>query len=91
MPGLCPRRPASPLCNARPHLQVDTQTTFYASSAAGVAGALLTLAFLPDTTGLDLGEIDRMHRFMLAGQVSAGPSLRCSGCKHDAPPNYVRV
>ncbi|KAL4458363.1 hypothetical protein ABPG75_013228 [Micractinium tetrahymenae] len=48
---------------------VDTVNTFYASAAAGIAGALLTLVFLPDTTGLDLGEIDRMHRFMLAGQV----------------------
>ena len=49
--------------------QVDTEITFYASSAAGVVGALLTLVFLPDTTGLDLVETDRLHRFMLAGQV----------------------
>ncbi|KAL4429622.1 hypothetical protein ABPG77_008671 [Micractinium sp. CCAP 211/92] len=48
---------------------VDTVTTFYASAAAGVVGALLTLVFLPDTTGLDLAEVDRMHRFMLAGQI----------------------
>lgn len=43
--------------------------TFYVSAGAGVAGALLTWLFLPDTTGLDLAEIDRMHRFMLAGQL----------------------
>ncbi|KAI3423024.1 hypothetical protein D9Q98_010708 [Chlorella vulgaris] len=49
--------------------QVDTVTTFYASAGAGVAGALLTWLFLPDTTGLDLSEIDRMHRYMLADKV----------------------
>ena len=50
-------------------LQVSTVTTFYVSAASGIVGAVLTWIFLPDTTGLDLGEIDRMHRFMLAGQV----------------------
>ncbi|PSC68539.1 proton phosphate symporter [Micractinium conductrix] len=48
--------------------QVSETSTFYASAAAGIGGALLTWAFLPDTTGLDLSEIDRAHRFMLAGQ-----------------------
>ena len=46
-------------------------TTFYCSAGAGIVGALLTWVFLPDTTGLDLAEIDRYHRFMLAGQVGA--------------------
>lgn len=57
---------------------VDTEITFYASSAAGVVGALLTLVFLPDTTGLDLVETDRLHRFMLAGQVHHyhGPAVK---------------
>lgn len=49
--------------------QVSSVTTFYASAGAGIVGALLTIVFLPDTTGLDLAEIDRMHRFMLAGQM----------------------
>jgi hypothetical protein len=52
-------------------VQVDTVTTFYASAGAGVAGALLTWLFLPDTTGLDLAETDHLHRYMLAGQVGA--------------------
>lgn len=53
-------------------MQVDTVTTFYCSAGAGIVGALLTWVFLPDTTGLDLAEIDRYHRFMLAGQVGEG-------------------
>ena len=47
------------------------------SAGAGIAGATLTWIFLPDTTGLDLGEIDRMHRFMLAGQVRGRCHCRC--------------
>ena len=39
--------------------QVSTQTAFYASAGAGLLGFLLTALFLPDTTGLDLHEIDR--------------------------------
>jgi hypothetical protein len=58
-----------------PRPQVSTTATFYASAAAGIVGALLTWVFLPDTTGLDLGEIDRMHRYMLAGQVGWAAAL----------------
>lgn len=29
----------------------------------------MTLLFLPDTTGLDLHEIDRMNRYLLAGHL----------------------
>lgn len=69
-----PRRGAPIPCLCRPHAplplpQVSTVAIFYASAGAGVLGALMTWVFLPDTTGLDLAEIDRMHRFMLAGQV----------------------
>lgn len=48
---------------------MSTVATFYASAGAGIIGAVLTWIFLPDTTGLDLSEIDRMHRYMLAGQL----------------------
>ena len=61
-------------------LQVDTVTTFYCSAGAGIVGAFFTWIFLPDTTGLDLAEIDRYHRFMLAGQVREGrPAESCTG------------
>lgn len=30
---------------------------------------VLTVIFLPDTTGLDLAEIDRMNKYMVMGQV----------------------
>ena len=59
------------MCLPCPHLQVSTTTTFYCSAGAGIVGAIITWIFLPDTTGLDLAEIDRYHRFMLAGQVGA--------------------
>lgn len=36
---------------------------------AGIVGFVLTVIFLPDTTGLDLSEIDRMNRYYVAGQV----------------------
>ncbi|KAI7842967.1 hypothetical protein COHA_003372, partial [Chlorella ohadii] len=58
--------------------QVDTATTFYCSAGAGIVGAVFTWIFLPDTTGLDLAEIDRYHRFMLAGQTENyhGPAVK---------------
>ncbi|EFN51657.1 hypothetical protein CHLNCDRAFT_59145 [Chlorella variabilis] len=48
---------------------VSTVATFYASAGAGIVGAVITWVFLPDTTGLELAEIDRLHRYMLAGQI----------------------
>ncbi|KAL4434292.1 hypothetical protein ABPG75_000733 [Micractinium tetrahymenae] len=42
--------------------QVSARAAFYASAGAGALGLLVTLAFLPDTTGLDLHEIDRSAR-----------------------------
>ncbi|GAB4816605.1 hypothetical protein N2152v2_003651 [Parachlorella kessleri] len=47
---------------------VSTRDTYYASAAAGIVGFVITVIFLPDTTGLDLGEIDRMNRYMVEGQ-----------------------
>lgn len=38
---------------------IDTQTKFYVVPWFGLAGMLLTLLFLPDTTGLDLKEQER--------------------------------
>jgi Sugar (and other) transporter len=46
----------------------DQRTTFYISAAAGLAGWLVTYMFLPDTTGLSLDELDRMAKYMLAGE-----------------------
>lgn len=48
--------------------RISTQDTFYTSAASGLAGIILTWIFLPDTTGLDLGEIDRQNRYLLAGK-----------------------
>lgn len=49
--------------------QISERAAFYASAGAGLAGFLLTVLFLPDTTGLDLHEIDRMNRYLLAGHL----------------------
>lgn len=49
--------------------RISTRNTFYVSAAAGAAGAFLTLIFLPDTTGLDLVELDRFNMYLLAGQA----------------------
>ncbi|PRW58781.1 proton phosphate symporter [Chlorella sorokiniana] len=48
---------------------ISARAAFYASSAAGLAGFILTALFLPDTTGLDLHEIDRMNRYLLEGHL----------------------
>lgn len=56
-------------------LQVSTRTAFWACSAAGALGCVLTVLFLPDTTGLDLHEIDRVNRYLLSGQVGADKGL----------------
>ncbi|KAG9188297.1 MFS general substrate transporter [Alternaria panax] len=46
---------------------IDTQTKFYFVPWFGLAGALLTLLFLPDTTGLDLKEQERRWAHIRAG------------------------
>jgi MFS family permease len=47
---------------------ISPRAAFFASAGAGLGGLLVTLGFLPDTTGLDLHEIDRMNRYLLADQ-----------------------
>ncbi len=49
--------------------RISTQDTFYVSAAAGALGAIVTVLFLPDTTGLDLAELDRYNLYLLAGQT----------------------
>lgn len=45
-------------------------TIFYTSAGCGFFGCLFTWLFLPDTTGLDLAELDRFNRYLLAGEAS---------------------
>ncbi|KAF2146432.1 uncharacterized protein K452DRAFT_262198 [Aplosporella prunicola CBS 121167] len=47
---------------------IDTQTKFYVVPWFGLAGAILTLLFLPDTTGLDLKEQERRWTYIRAGR-----------------------
>ncbi|KAJ5242865.1 uncharacterized protein N7469_001192 [Penicillium citrinum] len=49
---------------------IDTQTKFYVVPWFGLAGVVLTLAFLPDTTGLDLKEQERRWQFLRQGRES---------------------
>lgn len=43
---------------------IDTQTKFYVVPWFGLAGMMITLVFLPDTTGLDLKEQERRWHFI---------------------------
>ena len=47
---------------------IGTQKRFYVVPWFGLAGMLLTLVFLPDTTGLDLKEQERRWHFIRAGR-----------------------
>jgi len=47
---------------------IDPQTRFYMVPWFGLAGAVLTLIFLPDTTGLDLKEQERRWAYIRAGR-----------------------
>jgi hypothetical protein len=47
---------------------ISTQMKFYVVPWFGLAGAILTLLFLPDTTGLDLKEQERRWNFIRAGR-----------------------
>ena len=49
---------------------IDIQTKFYVVPWFGLAGMLLTMLFLPDTTGLDLKEQERRWQFIRAGRES---------------------
>lgn len=48
---------------------IDNQTKFYVVPWFGLAGMLLTLIFLPDTTGLDLKEQERRWRYIRDGKA----------------------
>ncbi len=62
-------------CNNLTHVadvvfgMVPDQTKFYLFAAFSLLGLLVTLVFLPDTTGLDLSELDRLHKHVLTGQM----------------------
>lgn len=47
---------------------IDTQQKFYVVPWFGLAGAALTLLFMPDTTGLDLKEQERRWTFLRDGR-----------------------
>lgn len=47
---------------------IDTQQRFYVVPWFGLAGMVLTLLFLPDTTGLDLKEQERRWNFIRDGR-----------------------
>lgn len=47
---------------------IDTQMKFYVVPWFGLAGALLTWLYLPDTTGLDLKEQERRWSYIRAGR-----------------------
>ncbi|KAI9891611.1 MAG: hypothetical protein M1814_002545 [Vezdaea aestivalis] len=49
---------------------IDTRTKFLVVPWFGLAGAILTFVFLPDTTGLDLEEQERRWRLMREGRES---------------------
>ncbi|RMZ87089.1 hypothetical protein DV736_g5684, partial [Chaetothyriales sp. CBS 134916] len=49
---------------------IDTQTKFYVVPWFGLAGVVLTVVFLPDTTGLDLKEQERRWAYIRAGKDS---------------------
>jgi hypothetical protein len=47
---------------------IDTQTKFLVVPWFGLAGAILTFVFMPDTTGLDLKEQERRWSYIRAGR-----------------------
>ncbi|KIV92201.1 hypothetical protein PV10_06659 [Exophiala mesophila] len=47
---------------------IDTQTKFYVVPWFGLAGLVLNVVFMPDTTGLDLKEQERRWAFIRAGR-----------------------
>lgn len=47
---------------------IDTQTKFYVVPWFGLAGAFLSVVFMPDTTGLDLKEQERRWAYIRAGR-----------------------
>lgn len=49
---------------------IGDRTKFFVVFPFGFAGALLTLIFVPDTTGLDLREQERYYQYVLEGRAS---------------------
>ncbi|KAI4235565.1 MAG: hypothetical protein L6R40_006427 [Gallowayella cf. fulva] len=49
---------------------IDTQMKFYVVPWFGLMGMLVTILFLPDTTGLDLKEQERRWQYIRAGRES---------------------
>eukprot|EP00878_Enallax_costatus_P033405 GHUV01036834.1.p1 GENE.GHUV01036834.1~~GHUV01036834.1.p1 ORF type:complete len:191 (+),score=44.17 GHUV01036834.1:1454-2026(+) len=47
---------------------VTQRVSFYLSAAFGIVGAIVTIIFLPDTTGMSLDELDRMAKYMLTDE-----------------------
>ena len=47
---------------------IDTQTKFYVVPWFGLAGAVLTLLFMPDTPGLDVKEQERRWNYIRSGR-----------------------
>jgi len=48
----------------------DNRKVFLISAIWGLCGAIVTFIWLPDTTGLDLEEYDRMHRMLREGKFN---------------------
>ncbi|WVW79797.1 hypothetical protein I302_101767 [Kwoniella bestiolae CBS 10118] len=49
---------------------VDTRTRFWIVWPFGIAGVIVTMLFIPDTTGLDLREQDRYWAFVREGRAN---------------------
>lgn len=47
---------------------VDDRNKFYLSAAFGIFGAIVTIFFQPDTTGMDLEELDRLQKHAIKGE-----------------------
>lgn len=58
--------------------KASVTTIFYVSAGCGFFGCFFTWMFLPDTTGLDLGELDRYNRYLLAGLASEYHGEACN-------------
>jgi MFS family permease len=46
---------------------LSNTTIYYVNAGVGFLGFILTIVFLPDTTGLDLSEVDRKFEYYLGG------------------------
>lgn len=82
---------------------IDTQERFYVVPWFGLAGVILTVVFLPDTTGLDLKEQERRWAFIRAGRgheyhgvavhpkhLSLWERMRGLGKQYDADLDYAQ-